>query len=112
MSKFFHGLHNLANDIVAFMLCLALFFGIASEASAVCTPDPPRPSFPRCDWPCSFSASISACKLRGTLGSLLGLPGSLLGDDEDPTDTLNSPNSDPLPPSSGAVAPPIGNPAP
>jgi hypothetical protein len=105
MSKFFHGLYNLANDIVAFMLCLALFFGIASEASADCSLSPPRPSSPRCDRPCMYSASSNKCILRG---GVLGL----LGDDEDPADTLNSPNSDPLPPSSGAVAPPIGNPAP
>ena len=101
MSKFFHGLHNLANDIVAFMLCLALFFGIASEAFAC-------PSRRPCGQICVYSAAAGTCVLR--LAPLFS-PSSPV-DDEDPTDTLTSPNSDPLPPSSGAVAPPIGNTAP
>ena len=108
MSKFFHGLYNLVNDIVAFMLCLALFFGIASEAFAgetfFCPSSHSCPTNRPCGQSCRWRAACGTCVPNG-------IP-FWSGDDQDPADTLNSPNSDPLPPSSGAVAPPIGNPAP
>jgi hypothetical protein len=108
MNKSFHGLYELVNDIAAFMLCLAIFFGIASEAFAspilYCPTSPSCGSKGSCGRLCEWRARCGTCVIRG-------IPTSP-GDDEDPTDTLNSPNSDPLPPSSGAVAPPIGNPAP
>ena len=112
MSKPFHGLYKFVNDIAAFMLCLAIFFGIASEAFA--SPTLYCPTGPtRCPTQTQPCGARSGCEWRAECGTCVpkGIPRSPV-DDEDPTDTLNLPNSDPLPPSSGAVAPSIGNPAP
>jgi hypothetical protein len=103
MSNVFRGLYKFGYNMAAFVLCLALFFGIVSEASACPSAEPCG----RCIW----KAVENRCVRRG-------IPFSGSREDDlsldllSPADTLNSPNSDPLTPSSGTVAPPIGNPAP
>lgn len=88
------------------MICLIVFFGIASEASAAATCSQPiyKPRgvvecYPRY---CEYRAKKNECVPIGTPNELGQVP----------TDLSSSPNSDPLAPSSGAVAPSIGNPAP
>lgn len=103
-SNVFRTLYKFGCNTFAFMLCLALFFGIASEATAC-------PSAEPCGQKCVWKAAQNSCVRRG-------IPSSDSREDDlsldllSPADTLNSPNSDPLTPSSGTVAPPIGNPAP
>lgn len=110
--------HKFINHIVAFMLCLAVFFGIASEATvaaADCAKIPcGKPNciqisnFKKCSCKssargCQYEANADSCKCS------IGLPSEY---GQAPIDLSSSPNSDPFPPSSGAVAPSIGNPAP
>jgi len=85
-------LMQMSNFLVSFVLCLALFFGIASEASAECPASPP------CGRYCDPVKRNNTCKPKIA--------------EPKPAETSNSTSSDPLPPSSVAVAPSIGNPVP
>ena len=108
MSKSFHGLYKFVNDIAAFMLCLAIFFGIASEAFASPTLYCPT----ACPSKKSLCGSIQGCQWSAACGKCVPSKTPPSDYDQDATDLSSSPNSDPLPPASGAVAPSIGNPAP
>jgi len=97
------------------MLCLAVFFGIASKATADCGQPKcvsdnqvkvctcvPYPLIKKIQG-CVYVSKTNSCQYPYRLDSDY---------DQDPTDLSSSPNSDPRPPSSGVVAPSIGNPAP
>jgi hypothetical protein len=99
MNKLIDRFYELKNNIVVFMLSLFLLFGIASEAFAE-----PSPRGCPDNRPCG-----QYCTYRALAGKCVPKPSA---DDLVPTDTLNSTNSNPLAPSSSAVAPPIGNPTP
>lgn len=100
------------------MLCLAVFFGIASEATvaaADCVKNLcPKPNCIQTSngKKCTCKSSIRGCQYEAKTDSCkcgVGLPFEY---DQDSIDPSSSPNSDPLAPSSGVVAPSIGNPEP
>ena len=107
--------HKFINNILAFILCLTVFFGIASEATAALLDcrniGCPQPT-------CKGQKCTCTSAIRGCLydpyngGSCKCNIRSSSEYDQDPVGPSSSPNSDPLAPSSGVVAPSIGNPAP
>ena len=99
MNKLIDTFYEPKINIIVFMLSISLFFGIASEAFAEPSSEA-CPDAPPCRPYCLYSARAGKCVPR------------LVRDDLVPTDTLNSTNSNPLAPSSSAVAPPIGTPTP
>ena len=103
INKVIDRFYKLKNNIVVFMLSLFLFFGIATEAFAEPSPEV-CPARPPCGRYCSYRAAAGTC--------VPIVPPRPPADDLVPTDTLNPTNSNPLAPSSSAVAPPIGNPTP
>lgn len=97
------------------MLCLAVFFGIASEATVAAADCATIPcGKPNCinGKKCTCKSSARGCQYEAKSDSCkcsIGLPSEY---GQAPIDPSSSPNSDPLAPSSGVVAPSIGNPEP